>query len=249
MIQILIRHLLLLAISIFTLCPLAQAQAGSSPESADAFTCSTRQTTQEGERIVSRTQAAYTALHSLQAHFVQTSYLAALDHSETSSGTVWFLKQGRMRWEYNHPEPQTFLVRDHTLWLYQPELKQAIVDKFDNLFISDLPVAFLLGIGNIKEDFTLRQACRNSSGLVLELEPKSASSQSTNEQLRRFFLLVQPDTYLPAGARVFDTGGNTTSIILSSTQADPAAIDDSLFAADFPAGTDISDRRLLEGLK
>ena len=241
-----LKRTLTLAIYCLFFCEISFAQQPSSAIEEDAFFCKTPVSQQEGERITGQAQAAYSALHALQARFTQRSFLAALDHSEVSSGEVWFLKQGRMKWQYQTPEPQTFLVQDHTLWLYQPQLNQVIIDQFDKLFISDLPVAFLLGMGNIKEDFLLLKACRNTGSYVLELEPRKTGTQGASEQLKRFVLRVSPDSYLPAGARVFDAGGNTTSIVLDSAIADPASVKESMFIPAFPGGTDISDRRILD---
>ena len=221
--------------------PAAEASPAVSPVES-SFICASDIAAARAPEIVDKAQAAYAALRSMKALFVQESYLAALDKSETSSGRVSFLKQGMMKWEYLVPEEQTFLVKGNTLWLYQPELQQVIIDRFENVLISDLPVSFLMGIGNLKSDFQVSEACRNQAGVLLELLPRAAD-RPESDQLRKFLLLVDPASWLPRGARVVDVGGNATSIALNDIEKDPASVKESDFQPSFPPGTDISDRR------
>jgi outer membrane lipoprotein carrier protein len=199
----------------------------------------------EARDLLRKVQERYSRVTSVEADFQQHSYLAALDLAEMSSGQVWFSKPGKMKWHYTDPDEQVFLVREKVLWFYQKEDNQVLIDDFEDVLISDLPVSFLMGIGDLNENFLLHKVCRKNEGLVLDLKPKSsngAEPESLDEPLRGFKLLVDNYTFSPVGAEVVDVGGNITSIILSKRVFDQV-LKSSLFEPKFPRGIDISDRR------
>lgn len=176
----------------------------------------------------------------MQAVFAQDSFVAALEISELSTGKVLFSKPGKMKWSYASPEEQVFLVRDQTLWFYQKRENQLLIDDFKNVLISDLPVAFLMGLGNLKNDFNVLRACRGTDGTIFELSAKSDKNDRAKE-LKSFELLVG-EGGLPHGARIRDAGGNSTAIVFTDVVANPV-IPDAAFSPDFPKGGDINDRR------
>lgn len=195
----------------------------------------------EGQAAVDKIQDSYSKVKTLEANFLQDSFVASLEVSELSSGQVWFSKPGRMKWHYKRPDEQTFIVRDETLWLYQNRENQLLIDDFKNVLISDLPVAFLMGLGNLSRDFKLQQACQGSEGMVLEFAPVVSGSADAKQSLKSFRLLVSGD-YSPKGAKVSDIGGNTTAILLEDRKLNNA-IADQTYASEFPKGADINDRR------
>ncbi len=198
--------------------------------------------------LLDKVQSAYARTSTLQAEFTQESYLSALELSEQSSGQVWFLKPGKMRWNYKVPDEQTFLVDDQTLWFYQKEEAQLQIDNLQKALLTDLPVSFLLGLGDLTRVFRVESACKTSSGLLLELMPREASSEAQpnegarNEQLAGFDLLISESSFLPLGARVKDVAGNITSFLFKGSKFD-VALKDALFKADCPRGIDIIDNR------
>lgn len=218
----------------------------SEPPDPVKFECIREVKGDEARRVIILAQNSYKKINNLTSNFTQDSYLSALDISEKSSGKVWFSKPGKMRWYYEKPEEQVFLVLDKTVWLYQVGEKQVLVDQFTNILISDLPVAFLLGIGDLSNDFTLERACEvsNPQGILLELTPKKRAASGSDKGLERFDLVVDLRTNLPLGARIRDVGGNLNSIVMQDVKSD-TTIDNSLFKAEFPSGTDIDDRRIM----
>lgn len=202
------------------------------------FTCKSPITAKQAAEILRSTQQQYANILSVKAKFSQDSFMAALEASERSSGNLWFKRPGLMRWQYSSPEPQEFIIRDKTMWFYQEREKQVLVDHFRDVLMSDLPVSFLLGIGDLERSFAVDRACMTPSGTLLFLKPRL----QTNENLQSFELLLD-DKFRPTGAKVRDVGGNTTSILLSEISFD-ANIEDDKFSATFPKGVDINDRRL-----
>jgi len=195
---------------------------------------------------VAKIQERYQKVKGVRAKFYQYSFLAAMDTSELSSGVVSFSKPGRMRWDYESPEKQVFLVKDGLLWFYQEAERQVVINDFKQALLSELPVAFLMGLGSLKNDFVLKDACRNAEGVVLSLSPvkkKQKSGENEASELMGFKLLVNPLDDFPVGAQVKHAGGNLTAILLGDVEFDPP-LDASLFEPQFPKGTDINDLRL-----
>lgn len=192
-----------------------------------------------------RVQNTYRGVSSLKAEFLQDSYLQALEVSETSSGVVAFARPGKMRWDYREPEEQQFIFADRTMWFYQREQNQVLIDSAEDVLLSDLPISFLLGIGDLSRDFNLISACARDEGTVLDLVPKQSNEdkkEGAEKGLKSFQLLIDTEKALPIGARVVDVGGNVTSVLLRNVLTNETFSSD-LFAAKFPQGTDVQDRR------
>lgn len=200
----------------------------------------------EGAEVLTKIQAGYGKVGALKARFTQDSFLAALDSAEQSSGSMWFLKPGRMKWHYTEPEEQLFVVRDKTVWLYQVADRQVVIDNFSDILLTDLPVAFIMGLGDLGRDFTLKGMCDGPEGLVLDLAPKPKGG-GKEESLSSFKLLVNPDTFFPLGASVKDVGGNVTSIVFEEVELN-GGVSQSTFASTFPKGVDVQDRRKERGV-
>ncbi len=142
-----------------------------------------------------------------------------------------------MDWSYNKPEIQRFIADGHTLWYYQPKDRQVTIGDFRESFESDLPVSFLMGLGKLSENFTLKESCKVERGLKLSLQPKNHEGS-----MQSFELLVSETRYLPLGAQVVDAGGNETKISLFNLNWDKS-FEDQSFVFSIPRGVDIIDNR------
>lgn len=203
--------------------------------------------TAEQKGILARTQSTYEQVNGIAAQFSQESYLKALEVSEVSEGKVIFKKSGNMRWEYSAPEEQTFLIANKTFWLFQPKDKQLLIDNVQEVLLSELPVAFLMGIGSLTKQFDSVGGCKSQLGILLVLRPAQPGQgnnpqASADNQLKSFTLLVDEATLLPKGAKTTDVGGNETAIVLSGVERDPK-FSDASFAPNFPGDVDVQDKR------
>lgn len=196
----------------------------------------------DAAELLKKIQGAYRDLTSLKANFVQYSYLAALDVSEVSKGEVSFKRPGMMRWDYNEPDPQTFLVSGNTFWFYQPEDEQVTIDTFEKMLLTDLPISFLMGLGDVSKDFSVLRGCLADNQHWLELKPAQETKREEKEELKGFALAVSQKTHLPLGAMVTHVGGNKTTVMFDEYSAN-TEIKDSFFELQYPQGVDVIDRR------
>jgi outer membrane lipoprotein carrier protein len=201
------------------------------------FECVVQLGPNERSKLLGVVEERYEKFSDLRAQFTQQSYFVGLNQRVISEGSVYFKKPGMMDWNYEKPDKQRFIADGKTLWFYQPDLNQVTVGNFKEAFDSDLPVSFLLGVGHLQENFTLRSACRSSAGVVLNLQ---ASKQDPN--LQEFYLLVDKSTYTPNGAKIIDLGGNETTIVFHDLSLN-VNLDDKQFAFEIPKGADVIDNR------
>lgn len=72
--------------------------------------------------FVRELESSYKDVQSLRADFTQSYGWG--DRSRVESGTVYFARGGRMRWEYREPQEKLFISNGKQVLLYVPEEKQ-----------------------------------------------------------------------------------------------------------------------------
>jgi outer membrane lipoprotein carrier protein len=199
---------------------------------------------EEGKRVLESVQRTYSDIESLHGKFRQDSYVAALDEGEVSSGEMWFGKPGKMRWVYKQPRDQIVVINSGLLWLYQPDKNQVLIDDISEVLLSNLPIVFMTGLGNLSRDFDFQGACRGPDGVVLTLQPHKSEPSGAPDPLEGFQLLVDEHQNLPKGAKITSLGGNITAIIFEGLSTKGVKVDGATFVLDYPKGVDVMDRRV-----
>jgi outer membrane lipoprotein carrier protein len=74
------------------------------------------------DQFVRQLESSYKGVSSLKADFTQSYQWGSRSRQE--SGTVYFGRGGRMRWEYRAPEEKLFIADDKNVLMYIPEEKQ-----------------------------------------------------------------------------------------------------------------------------
>lgn len=178
------------------------------------------------DTIVDRVQTFYDGIESYHADFVQTYTNIALGENQQSSGHVYFLKPGRMRWDYAQPMEKYLISDGEVLWIYEPEFNQAARLE---LAASDLPTAirFLMGEGNLRADFGISLAeCTDENAYCLELIPKISEGQ-----YRSLRFVVDADEYRVRETTIVDPVGSQNHFVFSNTStSDSLPADNFTFA-------------------
>jgi len=101
-----------------------------------------------------------TAVRALEQRYRHASTLRAVFFQRYSdgnggvaaeSGTVYFSRPGRMRWEYESPESKLFLVDGANVWFYVPADRTASRAKLRESSDWRTPVALLAGKANLAQ--------------------------------------------------------------------------------------------------
>jgi outer membrane lipoprotein carrier protein len=181
-------------------------------------------------------QDRYGATRDLTAAFAQESRVSSLGRPRARTGRLFFQAPGRMRWEYDGPDPQVIVADGSQLWFYRPDRRQAVVQPLDAAFTRQTPLLFLLGRGDFAAEFTWeeRALVPGGEGLVsVELRPRVEAPD-----LVRLVLEVVAGECRLAGTIVEDAFGNVTRLVFSGERTD-TGLDAALFRFAPPKGTEV----------
>jgi outer membrane lipoprotein carrier protein len=98
----------------------------------------------DASSISAALQARYQHAHTLRANFFER-YTDGNGGSSSESGTVYFSRPGRMRWEYESPEEKLFIVDGTHVWFYVPADHTASRSKLKESSDWRTPLALLTG--------------------------------------------------------------------------------------------------------
>jgi outer membrane lipoprotein carrier protein len=172
-----------------------------------------------GPEATARVQARYDGIRSLRARFTQTTESVAFGSGEAApaaapaSGRVEFAKPGRMRFEYETPEPSLVVSDGKTLWIYDPVAKEVQVLPVEGDFLSAAAIQFLLGEGRLSESFEVTATSCAPGRAELALRPRAEASY---EQLD---LVVDPASGWIRETTVRDLLGNRTHVVFEGVEA------------------------------
>lgn len=187
-----------------------------------------------GPEVAARVQLRYDGIRSLRARFTQTSRNVAFGDdagpaSEPARGRVEFAKPGRMRFEYETPEPSLVVSDGKTLWIYDPVAKEVQVLAVEGDFLSAAAIQFLLGEGRLSESFDVTAKSCAPDRAELELRPRAETSYE------RIDLVVEPATGWIRETTVHDLLGNRTQVAFEEIEAG-GPVDEARFRFEPPAG-------------
>lgn len=103
------------------------------------------------EEYIQQLESSYRDVGTLKAHFRQT--YSADRRKRVESGTVYFARGGRMRWDYKEPEEKLFLSNGKRLELYLPEERQLTVSSVKTSEDARVPFRLLLSRVNLRKVF------------------------------------------------------------------------------------------------
>lgn len=148
---------------------------------------------------------------SLSAEFEQRTIDANGIEVQRASGIFQIAQPSNLRWTLTDPMPQQVISDGQTLWLYDEDLEQVIVQPFENNF--DATPALLFS-GDLQQLNLTYHVSRISEG-SFELRPKQNDSLFASIQLHF-------DNTLPRLIILTDNLGQTTKITLADVSLNPA---------------------------
>ena len=188
--------------------------------------------------ILKKVEYNYQQTQAFTAYFRQMTTSAAASAMVTeASGKLFYEKPKQMRWEYDKPEPQTFVANQQLAWLHVPAEKQISLYDAKALFASPLAQMFFEGVVELKNNFdvTLDLNQSNVAKAVLKLVPKKE-----DPQIKKLYLWIDLPAYRISAVESHDALGNTNKIILESQVVVPT-LDAKLFQLEIPQATVVMD--------
>jgi len=181
-------------------------------------------------------QARYGSLRDLQADFSQESRVASLGRPRTRAGRLFFQTPGRMRWEYDGPDPQLIVADGTQLWFYRSERRQVVVQPMGAAFTRQTPLLFLFGRGDFSAEFTWEE--RELAPVAGEAVSVALRPRVEAPDLSRLVLEVAAGECRLTGTVVEDAFGNVTRLVFSGERAN-TGLDAALFRFDPPRGAEV----------
>jgi outer membrane lipoprotein carrier protein len=185
------------------------------------------------DQIVDSLQKNYDATVDFVADFRQETEVKTLNRNLKAWGKLSFKRPGKMLWRYEEPKGQFVLADGKNLYFYQPEQNQVIKSPLKNAFRSDIPLSFLLGIGNLKKDFNATLKSSDENQHVLSLEPKGDWGGFSE-----VLVGVSRTTSDILWVSIRDAASNVTSIRFSGMRKG-VGVQESLFRFLVPDGVDV----------
>jgi len=216
--------------------------------------------TKEAMELASRMEARYRAAKTLQATFLER-YAENGSVVRTEAGTAYFRRPGKMRWEYERPEKDLFLVDGKTAWFYVPA--DHTVTRIPAKQSADLrtPLALLAGQMKISRvcshvEFADAEKPLAEGHAVLRCKvrgekqdnaraegPENALGAGANDAV---FFEVARDSGELARLIVRQAGGISVEFRFENWRFDPA-IPDTMFRFQPPPGVAIVNGELADG--
>ena len=165
-----------------------------------------------------------------RAHFAQIVLDSNMKTLQQATGTMQFSRPGKFRWEYDKPYEQTIVGDGTRVWLYDKDLNQVTVRRFDRA-IGSSPAALLAGNNEIEKDYTLKGLPSRDGLDWLEAVPRTPDTAF--ERIRLGF----GKTGLEA-MELRDQFGQTTVIKFSTIERN-AKLAPELFRFTPPKGVDV----------
>jgi outer membrane lipoprotein carrier protein len=214
----------------------------------------------EAAGLASRLEARYRSAKTLQATFLE-HYAENGRLLRSEAGTAYFRRPGRMRWEYERPEKDLFLVDGKTAWFYVPAdhtVTRVPAKQSDDL---RTPLALLAGQMKISRACSRVELAENEKPLR---EGDAMLRCKVRGQKQNAGSNGEPDSVLGAGesdAVLFEVardtgelarlivrqaGGIEVEFRFENWRFDPT-LPDTMFRFEPPAGVAIVDGELADG--
>lgn len=181
--------------------------------------------------LVDRLQHHYHTTQSFKANFKETLTRPGMP-PRVRTGTVYYEKPGRMRWDFGEPRPETIVSDGRTIYDYDPGLNQVVETPLRQAFKTQAAASFFLGAGNLRRDFNVAPLpAAPSDGLDhMVLTPKGGGETIA--------LGIDRNTLNISSIAIADAMGNKTELTFTDLQRN-LRLESSLFTFAPPKGADI----------
>ncbi len=205
-------------------------------------------------------ESRYQHAHTLKASFFER-YSDSKGAVQSESGTVYFSRPGRMRWDYESPEQKLFLVDGTNVWFYVPADRTVSRAKMKESLDWRTPIALLVGkadLARLCRSIEIVAPALSASGksedrtmqdgnTVLRCTPRNSPGDATDStgSLREVLLETDPQARLVRV--VLREAGNIETEFRFGNWEENIPIPESRFHFQPPPGVTVVDEATLAG--
>jgi outer membrane lipoprotein carrier protein len=184
--------------------------------------------------ILAKVQAFYARTTDFKASFKQVVRTRSPKRTFTRSGTVWFQRPNRMRWDYQVPDKVHYVSDGEVLWSYDVEEAVAyrLPVKDSELYQA---LGFLTGTTRLADSFDGVEQPATAGGLV----PVILTPRQPSGSYQSITLFVDPATGETRETEVLDPLGNISRVRFDDPTFGPLPA--SGFTFKVPAGVRVQE--------
>lgn len=173
----------------------------------------------------------------LQADFTQTLLNENGEQLEKTTGTLYLQQPGKFNWHYKEPYIQKIITNGDVLWIYDEDLEQLTIRRFDSEMIEKTPAAIILGNSRLEQHFVQVDLGNIEGFNWVELTPRDLEAQYKSIRIgfdvKRLGMMI-----------IADNLGQTTRIDFNNANKN-TKLTPELFNFETPEGVDVIDERLI----
>ena len=186
--------------------------------------------------VAAALQKKYDGVRDFTADFVHDSEGGVLRKKQTESGVVQVKKPGKMRWDYQKPEPKVFVSDGRRIYLHVPADNQVVISPVPDGDQATTAVLFLVGKGNLTRDFTVTYAQGGGADTyALHLQPRLPERDYDWLQI-----VVDRRTMQIRSLSAADSQGGRSTFQFSNFKEN-VGLSDKTFEFKIPRGADVTN--------
>lgn len=199
------------------------------------------------EYILSMMDRAAEDFHSLTAAIEHVKYTAVVKDTSTESGEIYVRKDGKMRIDFQSPDPRTILRNGDNLYIYTPKINR--VEEYNigkNRAMADqyLALGFGTRVENLKKNYAINlngeEEVDGHKTAILELTP---NSEDVKKQISKIQMWVDESSWLPIQQKFFESGSEDYFMSRYTKVMKNLKLGDGKFKPDWPKGTKVEKPR------
>ncbi len=154
--------------------------------------------------VIEKVLKAQEGIETFEAEFVQTNFTKATGVSQRFEGKLWLKRPDEFRMEVVSPDTQLFVSDGQTMWMYLPELNQAIREDLKESEVVPQPSQVLFQFEEKYEiDFQGEDTVDDRTHYLLDLTPKEENPYFAGARV-----WLNPKSLLMKRLVVVDSQGN-----------------------------------------
>ena len=165
------------------------------------------------DEVVGRVDDRYAKTQDLQGEFTQETIIEGFQSGFESTGKFYLKKPGLLRWDYLEPSKEHIYVDGDAVMMYVPEHQQVVKGTLTQIAASKGPLALLLGVGKLSQQFTVLESSepskisKQSPDLTLIPKPDGETAPT----IRKIELQLFSDSLIRT-ITIFETSGNISRV-------------------------------------
>jgi outer membrane lipoprotein-sorting protein len=193
--------------------------------------------------VLSMMDHAAQDFRSLTAAIAHVKYTAVVKDTSTESGEIFMRKDGKVRIDFQSPDPRTILRNGDNFYIYTPRINRVEeynIGKNRALVEQYLALGFGTRTDLLKKNYDIALTGEDEldghKAAVLELTPRSDEQR---KQISKVMMWVDESSWLPIQEKFIEAGTGDYVLTRYTKVMKNLKLGDGKFKADWPKGTKV----------